>query len=798
MPLKRPSFNGLSAGLFTPRRWRAVWSNRRSAPSRSTDTKIPRLPADPAGTIRHYANPGPLFEQRETPDHAPLDTRAKTVAFYLPQFHPFEENNTWWGEGFTEWRNVSRGTPRFQGHYQPRIPRDLGFYDLRDETVIKAQSALARAAGISAFCFYYYWFNGRRLMEKPLDIFVRSDIDQEFCIMWANENWTRRWDGRENDVLIAQDYEPADEHAFLEDTARYMAHPRYLRVDGRPLFILYRASLIPDTASTIARWRQQWRLILGIEPLIYMAQSYDDRHPGSAGCDGAIEFPPHKVSRNIKRQNRHYRLFDPDYRGQIRHYSDLVSNSLNEPAPPYPLIKTVSPSWDNDARREGAGVSFHGSTPDAYQRWLSGAIDHAVAHPTGNQPLVFINAWNEWAEAAYLEPDVHYGHAYLNATHRALTERRFSDADPVDLLLAGHDAHANGAQMLLLALARIYRYELGLNVVIVLKAGGKLLPSYQAVAPTHVIEADKPEQLAQLFSATGARKAIFNTAVTGDLLFAARQANLRCLCLVHELPSLIEEYGLQHHIDTIAQLAHTIVFPSHRVHQGFLGFSPRIHNAVCIRPQGLYKTIQSPAGARSACRQSLGLARSDQLVLNVGYADHRKGFDLFIQAAQRLCPAHPDLHFCWVGKRSARMKRWLRSGIGRKLRKQLHIIDFSDAIAPFFCAADVLYLSSREDPFPSVVLEAMSLGKPVLLHAQATGFDQPVLSLNYQAAIDAPKAIDEALWQALTQDTQKQKQARIEHIQRHFQIEDYANEIWQQLNHTPEETSDSSHKVAYL
>jgi len=191
-----------------------------------------QTPADHANSIRYFANPGPGFEERCTPATPPTSTSAKTVAFYLPQFYAFEQNDAWWGDGFTEWRNVSRGTPRYQGHYQPRIPRDLGFYNLTNAETIKAQSALARAAGINAFCFYYYWFNGQRLMDKPLDLFADTEIDQEFCIMWANENWTRRWDGRENDVLIAQDYDVDDEDDFLKDTAKYMAHPRYMERNG--------------------------------------------------------------------------------------------------------------------------------------------------------------------------------------------------------------------------------------------------------------------------------------------------------------------------------------------------------------------------------------------------------------------------------------------------------------------------------------------------------------------------------------------------------------------------------------
>jgi len=188
--------------------------------------KGPRTLAD---NIRYFANPGPGFEQADALDGRHMPSRVKTIAFYLPQFYTFEENDKWWGKGFTEWRNVARGTPRFRGHYQPRIPRDLGFYDLSNVDTIAAQADLARRNGVDAFCFYYYWFNGRRLMQKPVDLFVKSDIDQQFCIMWANENWTRTWDGLEDDILIKQDYLEEDEDNFIADTSRYMADERYVR-----------------------------------------------------------------------------------------------------------------------------------------------------------------------------------------------------------------------------------------------------------------------------------------------------------------------------------------------------------------------------------------------------------------------------------------------------------------------------------------------------------------------------------------------------------------------------------------
>jgi len=293
-----------------------------------------------ASQIKYFANPGPGFETPSRINTSLIPAKAKTIAFFLPQFYAFEKNDEWWGKGFTEWRNVSRGTPRFENHYQPRIPRDLGFYDLTNVDTLKAQAELAKQSGIEAFCFYYYWFNGERLMDKPLDLFVDADIDQDFCIMWANENWTRTWDGFEGQVLIQQDYRDEDEDAFIADTARYFNHPRYISVDGRPLFILYRPGLLPNAANTVARWKRKWEAACGVEPWVLMVQGFGDEDPRAYKLDGAVEFPPHKLCADIPDINSELNILDPNYSGNARDYNAVVETSLNEATPAFPFIKT--------------------------------------------------------------------------------------------------------------------------------------------------------------------------------------------------------------------------------------------------------------------------------------------------------------------------------------------------------------------------------------------------------------------------------------------------------------------------
>ena len=342
----------------------------------------------------------------------------RLIAFYLPQFHPIPENDAWWGRGFTEWTNVTRAFPLFRGHRQPRRPADLGYYDLRLTDVREQQSALARSYGVHAFCYYYYWFGGRRLLERPLEEMLTSGRpDFPFCICWANENWTRRWDGLENEVLIRQDHSPESDRRFIHDVLPILRDRRYLKWCGRSVLLVYRPDLLPDPRRTVAIWREACEAE-GLPGLhIVGCQTFGTQAP-PPGFDAAVEFPPHNIAGSrldgtITDKHR-------EFAGKVHDYREAAAWFSSRPAPPYRLHRGVMVSWDNTPRRGLHAHVWHHSTPDAYGRWLTAAIEASRADTSDPEPLVFINAWNEWAEGAYLEPDETWGHAYLQETRRAL------------------------------------------------------------------------------------------------------------------------------------------------------------------------------------------------------------------------------------------------------------------------------------------------------------------------------------------------------------------------------------------
>ena len=357
------------------------------------------------------------FAKKET-----FASAMKLIAFYLPQFHPFEENNQWWGKGFTEWTNVGKAKPLFDGHYQPHCPIHLGYYDLRITENMIEQAELAKNYGISGFAYYVYWFNGKTIMEKPLNNMLKEPrVDMPFCIAWANENWTRRWDGLEEDILISQKHSLADSMEFLKHMQKYFLDNRYICHENKPIIIIYRADIIPDISLTIKHWREM-AVEMGFAGLyLVAAQTFGIKDPTDLGFDAAVEFPPHDVhSKDV--QEIHTGI-NNEFTGCIYDYREIVSNKLNDSDPAYNQHYTCMFGWDNVARKEKQGNIFSMFSLGSYQNWLHNNLSKTIKMATNkiNYPLIsFVNAWNEWAEGTHLEPDQAFGYGYLESTHAIL------------------------------------------------------------------------------------------------------------------------------------------------------------------------------------------------------------------------------------------------------------------------------------------------------------------------------------------------------------------------------------------
>jgi lipopolysaccharide biosynthesis protein len=374
---------------------------------------------------------------------APNPQNVKILAYYLTQFHPIPENDKWWGPGFTEWTNVAKANPQYVGHYQPRLPGELGYYDLRVPEVMARQIELAKIYGIGGFCYYYYWFDGKRLLEKPLDMFLsREDtaFDFPFCLCWANENWTRRWDGAEADVLMKQSHSTEDHRAVIRDLMRYVVDRRYITVEGKPMILIYRPDIIDNIREMVTIWREE-AAIAGLPGLHLVAtNSFGFDNPDAFGLDAICEFPPHGL--DATQINNQVPWYNPHHQGDVFDYAGAVEFACNRMAsrdfgsnrPRYPGAMT---SWDNEARKPTRGNVFHGSTPAIFRHWVAEAVNYVINNNNQSERFVFINAWNEWAEGAYLEPDRKFGYAYLAAAAsplRALLTRR-TDLAPISELV---------------------------------------------------------------------------------------------------------------------------------------------------------------------------------------------------------------------------------------------------------------------------------------------------------------------------------------------------------------------------
>lgn len=349
---------------------------------------------------------------RRAADEGP---RPRTVAFYLPQFHAIPENDRWWGEGFTEWVNVRRAEPQYTGHAHPRLAGELGEYDLTDVRVMHDQAELAKANGVDAFCFYFYWFDGKRLLERPLEQFLDAGPDMPFCISWANESWSRRWDGKEHEALITQEYGDLTAEQIFDSFLPLLRDPRYLRVDGAAVLLVHRSDHLPAGTHYAQTWRRLAEAA-GVGPLhLIAAETHPGIDPTLSGFDAAAEFPPVGANTLSAVQLRPVKDVAPDFRGRLMSYARLAARFERRPVPGFTRYRGVVPGWDNTARRGARATVYVGSTPARYRDWLTHARV-TEQRLRGDRGLVFVNAWNEWAEGAYLEPDVHHGRSYLDAT----------------------------------------------------------------------------------------------------------------------------------------------------------------------------------------------------------------------------------------------------------------------------------------------------------------------------------------------------------------------------------------------
>jgi len=346
----------------------------------------------------------------------------RTFAFYLPQFHPISENNWAHGPGFTEWHSVVKAKPLFRGHYQPRIPGELGFYDLRSTQVLREQLRLATDYGISGFCFYYYYFQGRKLLYQPIKNYVELDVDAPFFLLWANENWSKRWDGGDHDVIIEQKHSEEDDLAFIRALLPLFQDARYVKIGGRPLLLIYKPHLFPDTLRTTDLWREA--VVKHGLPGLYLVMVDDwfnnQFHPRQYGFDATYEIPSNHVPEQVLSTEIDALDLVDGFEGRIVDYRKFASFHLGRPFPEYKRLRTVMLPWDNTPRYGMRAIVHVNGDGDAYRSWLIQALLDTYRRYPPEERIVFLHSWNEWCEGTYLEPDGKLGRMFLEQTREAI------------------------------------------------------------------------------------------------------------------------------------------------------------------------------------------------------------------------------------------------------------------------------------------------------------------------------------------------------------------------------------------
>lgn len=354
---------------------------------------------------------------------------SKVIAWYLPQFHKMEINDVFHGKGFTEWTNTTTMMPLFTGHYQPHVPYDVGYYDLLNVDTFKRQIKLAKHYGVYGFCIHYYWFSGKRIMEKPLELLLNhKELDIPFCFNWATENWTALWDGGNKEIMVEQTLEDGDEEKFMNDILPYMNDPRYIKINGRPVLVIYSVNNFEKNRikHAIEYFREKAKNEGFPDLYIMVTNAFKFEDDATEwGLDAMVEFPPHEVQGFMKKY-RPEGYINPYYKGGVLDATEFIENKqymINHKSKK--CFRSALVSWDNSARKARTGANIvTGLSPSTFKTWLKDIMCESNKVHSEEENIVFVNSWNEWAEGSHLEPDMKYGYAYLQAVKEALEENR--------------------------------------------------------------------------------------------------------------------------------------------------------------------------------------------------------------------------------------------------------------------------------------------------------------------------------------------------------------------------------------
>lgn len=357
-----------------------------------------------------------------------INTKARLIAFYLPQFHPIPENDEWWGKGFTEWTNVGKAKPLFRGHYQPRVPADLGYYDLRVPEVRESQAIMASKYGIEGFCYWHYWFgNGKRLLERPFNEVLKSGKpDFPFCLAWANQTWKGFSHGLNNrNILIEQQYfGEKDYEAHFYEVLPAFKDKRYMLIDGKPIFLIYMPTQLPDASCFIELWHNL-AIKNGLKGVFFIANHdqpetlLEIKKLGFDAINLNRIFDYSKYNRTIALKTRNW--FQNNFFKVPHHYyyKDVYPTFTGPEDENVNVFPTIIPGWDHSPRSGKEGLVYQNSTPELFEKHIVQVLKKIDKKPA-QRKIVFLKSWNEWAEGNYVEPDLKFGTKYLEAISKSI------------------------------------------------------------------------------------------------------------------------------------------------------------------------------------------------------------------------------------------------------------------------------------------------------------------------------------------------------------------------------------------